>query len=51
MSEVSDCCGSTCDLEDENCKGPVSVIGEEWTEDDYWWLHRCEFHEEGFNER
>ena len=44
-----------CDLHDchlldlnegEVCWGQVTVIAEDYTEDDYWWIHSCEGHED-----
>lgn len=46
----ADCCGDNdCNLlgynDNEPCWGQVRVQDEEWTEDDYWWIHRCEGHD------
>lgn len=41
------CCGKDCYAlynEDEPCWGDVYVEDEEWTEDDYYWVHACEGH-------
>lgn len=44
----SECCGANCDLldcyDDQPCWGEVDVIDEDWTEDDWWWVHACEGH-------
>lgn len=40
----SDCCDATCDFADETCYGEVDVIGEDYDEDTYWWVHACEKH-------
>lgn len=34
------------DADSEICWGQVYVISEEYTEDDYWWVHACEGHED-----
>lgn len=28
----------------EPCWGQVTVVAEEYTDDDYWWIHVCEGH-------
>ena len=48
---VSECCGSPCSFEDESCEGEISVIDEEYTEEDSWWIHACEKHEKSYNEK
>lgn len=45
------CCTDTdcyrLDSEDaEPCWGQVRVIAEDYDEDDYWWIHACEGHED-----
>ena len=48
--EASCCQDCNCHLldvyEQETCWGQVTVIAEDYTEDDYWWIHSCEGHED-----
>jgi hypothetical protein len=51
------CCASECPYLDQEdapggpCEGPVEAVDEEYTEDDYWWVHRCEKHAKLYFER
>lgn len=45
----ADCCrGVDCVLldayDDQPCWGQVTVVDEDYTEDDWWWVHACEGH-------
>lgn len=44
-----DCCPD-CDCqmgsESQPCWGECRVVAEEYTEDDHWWIHACEGHED-----
>lgn len=46
------CCGSECytgeDNPDEPCWGSVTVVDEEYNDDDYWWIHACTGHEPAY---
>jgi hypothetical protein len=46
--KISDCCGADCNFEnnssDEPCWGEVEVVGEEYNDEDYWWIHACQGH-------
>lgn len=48
------CCGADCWAEHwleeygGPCWGDVEVIDEEYTDDDYWWIHACEGHANGY---
>ena len=46
---TADCCSATCDQEDTTCRGPVSVVDEEYDEEsgNCWWTHACEKHQGG----
>lgn len=52
MTPLKPCdCGSLrCDYADvqeiEPCWGEITVVDEVYTEDDYWWVHACEGHED-----
>lgn len=50
--DPSTCCGSDCfadgNEEDEPCWGPVRVIEEEYSGDDWYWVHACEGHKEDY---
>lgn len=47
----AECCNN-CDCYlyecyyNQPCWGRVTVVGEEYTEDDHWWIHACKGHEE-----
>ena len=42
------CCGSDCWAHEMNpaepCWGNVEVVDEEYSDDDYWWIHECQGH-------
>ena len=51
-SRVADCCGASCFGKDSDplqpCYGEVVVIDEEYNDDDYWWVHACQGHRNGY---
>lgn len=47
----SECCNADCfhGSESEPCWGEVVVVGEEYSQDDHWWIHVCQGHLECYD--
>lgn len=53
---MSDCyCGAECwvslaDMQEEfgSCSGFINVTNEEYDDEDYYWIHSCEGHEDDY---